>query len=30
VLNLLMVLGLAVAGYVDAWFGFRQRALKQN
>ena len=30
VLNLLMVLGLAVAGYVDAWFGFRQRALRQN
>jgi hypothetical protein len=30
VLNLLMVLGLAVAGYVDAWFGFRQRVTKQN
>jgi len=30
VLNLLMILGLAVAGYVDAWFCFRQRMIEKN
>ena len=30
VLNFLMIVGLAVAGYADAWFGFRQRVMSKK
>ena len=30
VLNFLMIVGLAIAGYADAWFAFRQRLLSKN
>ena len=30
VLQVLMIFGLAVVGYMDAWFGYRKRAVKQQ
>ena len=30
VLNFVMIVGLAVAGYADAWFGFRKRIVSKN
>jgi len=30
VLNFLMIVGLAIAGYADAWFAFRRRMVREN
>ena len=30
IFNLLLIVALAVGGYTDAWFGYRQRAVKNN